>query len=173
MPKSHRKIRIFSLSRKNNILVGKKSVFAGLVYIPFILGYRKKVSWTSRHVSGSPRVLGFLGIQYTGVFNFRYTVFIQSWLIWGIKYTVVSIILVFYTSFRTIFGILEGVFLVFWYSNTPPNRPWRLSVFSGSLSEALCHKWVNPDFWTVATISDWLKEKLRKFCLKGRSLSDQ
>ena len=41
----------------------------------------------------------------------------------GIKYTVFFLILVFYTSFSTIFGILEGLFRVFWYSTTPLADP--------------------------------------------------
>ena len=40
-----------------------------------------------------------------------------------IKYTVFFLILVFYTSFSIIFGILEGLFQVFWYPTTPPGRP--------------------------------------------------
>ena len=71
---------------------------------------------------------GFLGIQYIGVFNFRYTVLLflkldikySSRPILGIKYTVSFLILVFYMSFSIIFGILEGLFQVFWYSTTPP-----------------------------------------------------
>ena len=33
------------------------------------------------------------------------------------------LILVFYTSFSIIFGILEGLFQVFWYPTTPPGQP--------------------------------------------------
>ena len=33
------------------------------------------------------------------------------------------LILVFYTSFSIIFGILEGLFQVFWYPTSPPGRP--------------------------------------------------
>ena len=40
-----------------------------------------------------------------------------------INYTIVFLILVFYTSFSIIFGILEGLFRVFWYSTTPPPLP--------------------------------------------------
>ena len=53
--------------------------------------------------------LGFLGIQFIGVFNFRYTVFLCLKLgikysgphdqILGIRYTVFFLILVFYKSF--------------------------------------------------------------------------
>ena len=49
---------------------------------------------------------------------------IHSQLILGVKYNVVFLILVFYTSFSIIFGILEGLFRVFWYSTTPPGRPY-------------------------------------------------
>ena len=56
---------------------------------------------------------GFLGIQYIRVFNFRYTVFLCLKL--GIKYNVLFLILVFYTRLNIIFGILEGLFQVFWY----------------------------------------------------------
>ena len=45
---------------------------------------------------------------------------IHSQLILGVKYNVVFLILVFYTSFSIIFGILEALFQVFWYSTTPP-----------------------------------------------------
>ena len=38
----------------------------------------------------------------------------------GIKYTVVFLILVFYTSFSLCFGLLEGLFRVFLYSTTSP-----------------------------------------------------
>ena len=41
----------------------------------------------------------------------------------GVKYSVFFLILVFYASFRIIFGILEGLFRVFWYSTTPPPPP--------------------------------------------------
>ena len=40
-----------------------------------------------------------------------------------IKYTVFFLILVCYTSFSIIFGILEGLFQVFWYPTTPPGQP--------------------------------------------------
>ena len=35
-------------------------------------------------------------------------------------YTAVFLILVFYMCFSLFFGILVGLFLVFWYSTTPP-----------------------------------------------------
>ena len=38
-------------------------------------------------------------------------------------YVVFFLILVFYTSFSIIFGILEGLFQVFWYPTSPPGRP--------------------------------------------------
>ena len=41
-----------------------------------------------------------------------------------IKYTVFFLILVFYTSFSILFGILEGLFQVFWYPTTPRGRPY-------------------------------------------------
>ena len=79
-------------------------------------------------IQGRP---GFGGIQYIWVFNFRYTVFLCSKLgiknspqpILGITQTVFFLILVFYASFSVIFGILEGLFQVFWYSTTP-SPPW-------------------------------------------------
>ena len=67
-------------------------------------------------------------MQYIGLFNFRYTVFLCLKL--GIEYSLMTnfgskvycvfLILVFYTSFSIIFGILEGLIQVFWYSTTPP-----------------------------------------------------
>ena len=69
------------------------------------------------------------GVLVKQYINFRYTGFlclkldIHSWLILGLEYTVVFLILVFYTSFSIIFGILEGLFRVFWYSTTPPADP--------------------------------------------------
>ena len=48
---------------------------------------------------------------------------IHSQLILGVKYSVVFLILVFYTSFSIIFGILEGLFQIFWYSTTPLADP--------------------------------------------------
>ena len=69
------------------------------------------------------------GFWLNSIINFRYTGFlclklhIHSWLILGLEYTVVFLILVFYTSFSIIFGILEGLFRVFWYSTTPPADP--------------------------------------------------
>ena len=36
-----------------------------------------------------------------------------------VKYIVFFLMLVFYTSFSVIFGILEGLFRVFWYSTDP------------------------------------------------------
>ena len=52
----------------------------------------------------------------------------HSWLyrlrlILGVKYTVVFLILVFYTSFSLFFGILEGLFRVIWYLTTPLADP--------------------------------------------------
>ena len=73
-------------------------------------------------IQGRP---GFWGIQYIWVFNFRYTVFLCLKL--GIKYTAFFLILVFYTSFSVIFGVLEGLFRVFWYSTTP-SPPWPILI---------------------------------------------
>ena len=66
-----------------------------------------------RDSSGSARVFEYH--QYIGVFNFRSG---YSQLIFGIKYTVVLLILVFYSSFSIIFGILEGLIRGFWNSTT-------------------------------------------------------
>ena len=92
------------------------------------------------YIQGRP---GFLGIQYIGVFNFRYTLFLCLKL--GIKYSlttnfgyikyiVVFLILVFYTIFSIIFGILEGLFRVFWYSTTHLGRPCIFAFTQGPRS---------------------------------------
>ena len=88
---------------------------------------------------------GFWGIQYIGKFNFRYTVFyicgnlgIKHSLTTnlGEKYTVVFLILVFYTSFSIIFDILEGLFRVFWYFTTPLADPDKSHAFSPAFGAA-------------------------------------
>ena len=76
---------------------------------------------------------GFLGIQFIGVFNFRvysistlkigYKVFRPSRPILGIKYTVLNLGILHELLRSIIFGILEGLFQVFWYSTTPPPPP--------------------------------------------------
>ena len=54
-----------------------------------------------------------LGIKNSLTTNFSYKVYLGFFLI-----------LVFYTSFSIIFGTLEGLFWVFWYSTTnPPPHP--------------------------------------------------
>ena len=78
-------------------------------------------------------------MQYIGLFNFRYTVFLCLKL--GIEYSLMTnfgskvycvfLILVFYTSFSIIFGILEGLIQVFWYSTTPsPPRQANPDIYS-------------------------------------------
>ena len=47
------------------------------------------------------------------------------------KYVVVFLILVFYAIFSIIFGILEGLFWVFWYSTTHLGRPC-IFAFTGT-----------------------------------------
>ena len=64
-------------------------------------------------------------------------------LILGIKYTVVSLILVFYTSFSLFFGILEGLFRVIWYLTTPLVDP----VYSCRYSEQSVFGWSRSHFW--------------------------
>ena len=88
------------------------------------------ISWYySYFIQGRP---GLLGIQYIGVSNFRYTVFLCLKL--GIEYSLMTnfgykvyrvfffffLILVFYTSFSTMFGILEALFRVFGFPIPPP-----------------------------------------------------
>ena len=65
------------------------------------------------------KYIGFLclklGIKYSLTTNF-------SCNFRSVKYTVVFLILVFYTSFSIIFGILEGLFRVLHYPSPPPTR---------------------------------------------------
>ena len=91
------------------------------------------ISWYySYFIQGRP---GLLGIQYIGVSNFRYTVFLCLKL--GIEYSLMTnfgykvyrffffylLILVFYTSLSTMFGILEALFRVFGFPTPPPPPP--------------------------------------------------
>ena len=71
--------------------------------------------------SSQPFRVGQGLVQYIRVFNFRYTVFLCLKL--GIKYTEFFLVLVFYTSFSIVFGMLEGLIQVFWYSTTPSLPP--------------------------------------------------
>ena len=62
------------------------------------------------------------GSYTVGVFNFINTVFLCLKL--GVKFWILIyhsfLNFGIYTSFSIIFGILEGLFRVFWYSTTPP-----------------------------------------------------
>ena len=61
-----------------------------------------------------------LRFQYIGVFNFRYTIFLCLKL--GIKHTGVFLILVCYTIFSIVFGILQGSYFGDFCSGAPRAR---------------------------------------------------
>ena len=64
---------------------------------------------------------GFWGIQYIGVFNFRYTVFLCLKL--GIKYSVTTTCCITYTMFFLILVFYTSFSIMFWYFGIPPPPP--------------------------------------------------
>ena len=64
---------------------------------------------------------GFWGIQYIGVFNFRYTVFLCLKL--GIKYSVTTTCCITYTMFFLILVFSTSFSIMFWYFGIPPTTP--------------------------------------------------
>ena len=109
------------------------------------------ISWYySYFIQGRP---GLLGIQYIGVSNFRYTVFLCLKL--GIEYSLMTnfgykvyrvffflLILVFYTSFSTMFGILEALFRVFGFPIPPPPDLPCLSAVIYQYEYPSCLRWI-------------------------------
>ena len=73
----------------------------------------------------------------------------------------VFLILVFYTSSSIIFGILEGLFRVFWYSTTPLADPDKSHAFSPAFGTVAC----------VASVSVRFRRKERGTRVKDREKS--